>query len=237
MAKNGITRRAISSAISAIASSADAEALHEERVVAAALRLEQVERVGRGEGDQQPRHGVVARVLRAVDRAHHRHGGKQEEGELGDRGHPERLLAGREKADPRHQPEHAGDGERAALQRIDAGPVGAGGHQERDRDGGDEAPEHLVRVPGDALQRPDQDLRRPHPDRDRDQRPGGAEQVERPEGELEERVQARRPRRRRIGLLDRQDAAHGDSAARAGVVEASRRGRPSGMRSGSRWSW
>jgi serine/threonine protein kinase len=58
-----------------------------------------------------------------------------------------------EESGARDRPKSARDGECRALQRIDAGPVRTGRHQERDGDRRHEAPQHFVCMPGDALQR------------------------------------------------------------------------------------
>ena len=172
-----------------------------------------------------------AGVPGAVHRSHHRHRGQNKKAELGRRRNPERFVSAGEEAEARDQPEAAGDAEHAAVQRVNAGPVCAGCHQEGDRDRGDEAPEHFMGVPNNALQRAGQRLWRIDPDRDRDQRPGDAAQIQRPKGELEKSPQAR-CREVGLGQLEIDEAVHDQSGTAADRRAAARRGSEAGIRSG-----
>ena len=64
-----------------------------------------------------------------------------------------------------------GQGSRSRIDDAGLDPGAAGGHQETDRDGGDETPEHFVGMPGQSIQRAARQLRREYPDRHREQRP------------------------------------------------------------------
>ena len=95
-----------------------------------------------------------------------------------------------------------------AFDRVDAGPGAAGGHQETDRDGGDEAPQHFMRVPGQAAQRAARQLRREYPQRDGDQRPQCAGKIERAEAHFEEGIDRGRVRRASRRFVDGKQDGH-----------------------------
>src|SRR5690606_11177073 len=76
--------------------------------------------------------------------------------------------------------------ERFALHRVEACPGGGGGKKETHGDGGNESPQHFVRVPRHGEEGRRDHAGREDPDGDRNQRPGAAADVERTKAQAQE---------------------------------------------------
>ncbi|KAG1244421.1 hypothetical protein G6F65_021813 [Rhizopus arrhizus] len=105
----------------------------------------------------------------------------REEAQIRRGGHQERGPARHQIARARHDPQQAQARQRVAAQGVLARPVGARRQQEAHGDGGNEAPQHLVRVPEHAAHDARDAGRRMHPQPHGRQRPEAARQIQRTE--------------------------------------------------------
>jgi hypothetical protein len=202
------------------------EVLHEPRVVALPGG-EQEQGIGQAQREHQQRHTVVALAARTVDGTAQRDGGAYEKHQLARNRHPEGGGAGYEMGGTGRHPQHAEHAQRLSFEGIDAGPVRTCGEQEAHRDGGDEAPEHLVRVPDHTGQLPAQHDGGEHPQRHRYGGPEAAGQVQRPEAQFQKCRPLRRWEFHPPRLLDLQQLSHGTQSQASAV----------GTASGSRLIW
>ena len=159
------------------------QGLHQFGVIAV-CRLRQIPGIGRAQRQHHDGHAVVAGIAAGNNDSAQgdRSPGKKQQFAGGC--HAESVRARHQEADAGDQPQAQQCRQRRSAKRIFAGPVGACRQQKTHGNRRDKAPQHLVRVPGKALQGSSERLWRKYPQSDGYSRPQRAGRINQPETQL-----------------------------------------------------